>query len=322
VRPSITKPRAKPSGFTQVLRCFLRVRRGLLGLPVLAVALIGLHPSKPARAESVVVDAGLPLPLGLGVQARIGRDGVRFSLKPRRVRTVRTRTRPPHDPRVRRAPAPVAVPTDRGLAGEADRACLADLARRQVSFVSAGSVRGIRTPIEVTGPIGGVSLLSRGRRAALMDCELARTLAQTAPFMRELGITGLSYSSTYNYRNVRGSSNLSGHAYGLAIDVHAVETTIGHLDVERDYPRDGHRWQRDRRGSPAVCVGEPPRREGRLLRTLACGLRSQSSLRLVLGPDDNYDHRNHLHIEAYPGRSHERISGRSSSVYWGRRAAR
>jgi hypothetical protein len=294
-------------------------RRGSVGLTVLAVALIGVVSIEPARAGSVVVDAGLPLPLGLGVQARVGRDGIRISLAPRRVRT---RSRPTRRPRLRRPPVPVAVPVDRGVPGGADRACLEDLSRRQVAFVAAGSVRGIQTPIEVTGPIGGISLLSRGRRAPLMDCALARALAQAAPFMRDLGVTGLSFSATYDYRNVRGSSNLSGHALGLAIDVHAVETSIGHLDVERDYPRDAGRWQGDRRGSPAVCVGEPSRREARLMRTLACGLRSHSSLRLVLGPDDNYDHRNHLHIEAHPGRSDERLSGRSSSLHWGRRAGR
>jgi hypothetical protein len=64
-------------------------------------------------------------------------------------------------------------------------------------------------------------------------------------------------------------------------------------------------------------VGDPASPEGRLLRTVACGLRSQSSLRLVLGPDDNYDHRNHLHIEAHPGRD-GLLSGRGSGLRWGR----
>jgi hypothetical protein len=178
--------------------------------------------------------------------------------------------------------------------------------------VTAGTVKGIETPVEITGPIRGVRLVSRGRRAPLMDCELARALFEAAPGMRELGISGLSFSGTYDYRNVRGSSKLSGHAFGLAIDVHALETNLGTLDVERDYPKDGGRWQGSR-GDVGGCVGSPARLQGRILRSLACQLRAQGAFALIMTPDDNYDHRNHLHIEAHPHRPADLYSGGSSS---------
>jgi hypothetical protein len=292
------------------------VTRGLL---LTAGALLLARPS-PAAAE-VVIGTGASLPLGMGMEARVGRGGISISLNPRGHRSAGRRS--PRLRRIRRALTRLPPPRDRGVASGADSSCLEDLDRQGVRFVPAGAVRGIATPIEVTGPIGGVQLLARGRRAPLMDCELARSLARAAPFLRDLGVTGLSYSSTYNYRTVRGSSKLSGHAFGLAIDVHAVETTIGHLDVERDYAKDPGRWRGGDRGrSTGRCVGEPIRPEGRLLRAVACGLRTQRDLRLVLTPDDNYDHRHHLHIEAYPGRSRELLSGRSPSLHWGRRAAR
>jgi hypothetical protein len=284
---------------------------------LIAVGLLSAAAAVSARAEAADIDVSATVPLPLGVQARLGRSGITISLPQRRVRS-RRRAVPP---RRRPAPPPSSPRArDRGAPASADPSCLAALQSRGVPFVSAGEVRGIETPIEITGPIDGIRLISRGRRAALMDCELARSLVEAAPFMRDLGVTGLSFSGTYTYRNVKGSSKLSGHAYGLAIDVHAVETRLGSLDVERDYARDAGRWQHGdrRRQALASCVGDPPRPEGRLLRALACGLRSQRSLRLVLGPDDNYDHRHHLHIEAHPGRAADLLSGRGSVLRWGR----
>jgi hypothetical protein len=263
----------------------------LIGL--MAGGLVAAGPLAPAQAAGVVIDTGF------GVQAHVDRGGLRISLsrrgRPRRGRAIR-----------REPPRPPASFPRPGLPAGGDRSCLAALERQGVPFSPAAPARGIATPIEVVGPIGGIHLLSRGRRAPLMDCELARSLARAAPFMRDLGITGLSFSSTYAYRTVRGSSKLSGHAHGLAIDVHAVETTIGHLDVERDYPKDPGRWRQ--RAAVPGCVGDPMRPEGHLLRTLACGLRTQRDLRLVITPDDNHDHRNHLHIEAQAGRSGELVS--------------
>lgn len=159
--------------------------------------------------------------------------------------------------------------------GAGDRACLRELTQAGVPFVERGDVRGIRTPVEVVGPIGGVRLIARGKRPALMDCALARSLVSAAPLFRQAGVTGLSYSAAYDYRTRRGSTELSEHAHGLAIDVHAFETTQGRLDVLRDFSRE-----------PA-------------LRALADNLERHPSFRLILTPDDDRDHRDHFHIESH-----------------------
>jgi len=183
--------------------------------------------------------------------------------------------------------------------GAGDRACLRALANAGVAFIEKDGVRGIETPIEIVGPIRGVRLLSRGKRPALMDCALARALVDAAPLFHQSGVTGLSFSAAYDYRTQRGSTKLSEHAHGLAIDVHAFETTSGRLDVQRDYTRAGLAsagWgQRD----GGACIGAPASAAGRTLRTLACGLQRHSSFRLILTPDDNQDHHNHFHIESH-----------------------
>jgi hypothetical protein len=185
----------------------------------------------------------------------------------------------------------------------ADRRCLRALEKLRVPFVSLGEVRGVRTPVVVSGPIRGVRLLPRAGRAPLMDCELARALATMAPTLRKLKVTGLSFSGAYDYRTRRDSSKLSAHAFGLAIDVHALQTTSGPVDVARDYARNRQRWRdlddEDPR-SLRRCIGGADRRAGRLLRSLACRFKLNDGFRVVLTPDDNADHRDHLHIEAFP----------------------
>jgi hypothetical protein len=243
-------------------------------------------------------------------------EGWRLPTRPRP-----TPTRPPVS--TPRRPAPRVEPRVANFPASADRSCIADLEDWQVPFVPAGPLRGVATPVEITGPFGGIRLIARGGRPPQMDCALARALAETAPLFRDLGISGLSFSGAYNYRNVKGTNRLSGHAHGLAIDVHAFETRIGTIDVLRDYARDGGSWHgSSRRGTVDVCVGNSGDEKGRLLRTLACRLRDHAAFNLILTPDDNADHHNHLHIEAHPQRSRELLSGTPSTRYQGRRTRR
>ena len=306
---------------TQARRHGRRPTLLLSGL-VLVLAAAGVS---TACAQTVEVDTGRFLPPGFRVKATVGRNNRRpvITASGPRGTTWSSQRRPAPPPtstpkvlRPRSSPTPT---VNRSVPPDADRTCLAGLASWGVPHVTAGAVKGISTAVEITGPIRGIRLIARGRKTALMDCELARSLAEAAPYMRELGITGLSFSGVYDYRNVRGSSKLSGHAYGLAIDVHALETNLGHLDVERDYPKDPDRWRSAGRSDVSSCLGHPPGAGGRLLRSLACQLRGHNVFRLIITPDDNSDHRNHLHIEAHPHRPSELYSGsRSQRSYQGR----
>jgi hypothetical protein len=48
------------------------------------------------------------------------------------------------------------------------------------------------------------------------------------------------------------------------------------------------------------CIGRPRTDLGRTLRILACRLRASSIFREVITPDDNEDHHDHFHLEAFP----------------------
>jgi hypothetical protein len=297
---------SKSVGWSKIAKIATIARRAPL-LAALAVvsACTAAQADTGARPRIVV-----QLPRG---HVSIGQAGGRVLRRQRvRVESRRARVEPPP---VRSVPAPPARPSE-----GSDERCLATIDAWGVPYRFAGVVKGVRTPIEITGPIRGVSLVARAARGPIMDCELARALAEAAPIFQRHGVTGLSYSGTYSYRNVRGTSHLSGHAFGLAIDVHGLETRFGSIEVERDYPKDAGRWNLAR-ADVAGCIGDPPAGASAVVRSIACELRGHHAFHLVMSPDDNYDHRNHLHLESYPSRSDELLSSsgdKPSVVHRGR----
>ena len=185
-----------------------------------------------------------------------------------------------------------------------------------MSFVTAPPTRGIGTPIEVTGPLGGVRLIPRGKRSALMDCELARALVEAAPVFRNVGFTELSFSGAYDYRRRRHSGQLSAHAMGLAIDVHELGGRHGEFNVSKGFERGAGRWRNldPAEGDLEGCIGRPRTAAGKRLRRLVCRLKHHSAFRVVITPDDDADHRDHLHLEAFPS-NEARVSRLMGTVY-------
>jgi hypothetical protein len=217
--------------------------------------------------------------------------------------------------------APVTIRRLRTPPARSDLACLQLLDHARVPYRVAGAVRGVQTPVEIVGAIRGVRLIPRAGRAPVMDCQLARALAELAPVFRRAGVTGLSFSGAYDYRTRRNSSKLSAHAHGLAIDVHALQTRKGVLDVKRDFPRDGRRWA-GRPENVAACLGQPRRKAGRALRSLACRLKLDPVLRYVLSPDTDADHHDHLHLEAFAAQPSELLTASGRRTQQGRRTVR
>ena len=213
------------------------------------------------------------------------------------------------------AGAHAAAPSDVVLAQPRDPACLRWLDERRIRYVSAPPAGAMKTPVKLAGAVGSLTLAPRGRRGAiLMDCELARALWEAQPIFAETGISLLGFSAAYNYRTRRDSSRLSGHAYGLAIDVHVLRGRFGEYDVAKDFEAGVGEWLglAPRAGALAACIGTPKTARGRDLRTLVCRLKLHPAFRVIVTPDDNRDHRDHIHIEAFPdaqARAHRRPAG-------------
>lgn len=184
---------------------------------------------------------------------------------------------------------------------EPDALCLRGLEERGVAFTPV-ELPEVRTPIEVRGPLGGLQLVPRAGRPPQMDCSLAQALVEAAPVFEELGVRALFFSGAYDRRLRRNSARLSEHAHGLAIDVHVLGTAAGELDVARDFEAGAGTWRGLTAGEGALeaCIGTPRGDKGRALRTLVCRLKLHSAFRVIATPDDDADHRDHLHLETFP----------------------
>ena len=197
--------------------------------------------------------------------------------------------------------APAPDPPATAERSEPDALCLQWLQEHGVAFLPV-ELEEVRTPIEVRGPLGAVQLVPRAGRPAQMDCSLAQALVEASPIFEELGIRTLSFSGAYDRRMRRHAPRLSQHAYGLAIDVHGLETDTGHLEITRDFEAGAGAWRNLAAGPGALeaCIGAPRQEKGRALRTLACRLKLHSAFRAIATPDDDSDHRDHLHLETFP----------------------
>ena len=172
----------------------------------------------------------------------------------------------------------------RSLAIPDGEACLALLASEDVAFRELPPKPGMVTPVAVTGPIGGVRYESAGTTSLVCDCRLAVALDWLAPELRAFGIREIHHSGAYVYRTTHsGAPSL--HALGLAIDLHRFRTGAHGLEVSKDYARGQ---------GPSCDQGSP------ILNRLACELDRTGLFQQVMTPDDDYDHRDHLHLAISP----------------------
>jgi hypothetical protein len=189
-----------------------------------------------------------------------------------------------------RASAPLPLPhrsRTRGLASLAipdGDACLAWLDEHAVAYRVLDPMPGVHTPVSVTGRLGGVRYESEGKTSLVCDCRLAVALDWVSPELRSMGVSEVRHFGAYAYRTTK-TGRPSLHALGLAIDVHELRIGGRNFDVERDYER----------GIGKSCSADSP-----TLNRLACTLQKSGFFQEVLTPDDDRDHRNHLHLAIAP----------------------
>ena len=187
--------------------------------------------------------------------------------------------------------AAMGLPIPAEARSSAGNDCLARLDELAVSYRPAGPLQGVREPVEVTGPLGGVEYRAFGRaRPLVLDCSLVYSLALAGRYFVDEGIRVALFSDSYHRRFVRGTDRWSKHSFGLALDVHVFEAPLGKITVEKDYQRG--------LGRGKDCVGHPSDARARSLRMIWCRMSRSELFRMVLDPDFDADHRNHFHIQA------------------------
>jgi hypothetical protein len=191
-------------------------------------------------------------------------------------------------------------------------ACLAELRARDVPFALVGPPpagaprppypRGVSTPLRLTGPLRGVrfrhvdhAIREEQALETVADCRLALALDDLASVLRPYAVSEVEYLSMYRRGWTKPGVR---HPAGRAIDVARVRFGDGSVyDVREDFHG---------RIGAATCGDQaaPPRKDtpgARFYRGVVCELDAKRPFNLVLTPQHDWAHRDHLHLEVRSG---------------------
>jgi hypothetical protein len=174
-----------------------------------------------------------------------------------------------------------------GYAALGRDACEAELEHRGIAFARAEPTAGVLAPIRLAGPLHGVAMHSSHRRPDLLDCRLALSLDDFAADLAQRDIVDVEWSSIYRTKAELGcTAKYRGeqHCAALAVDVTSFTKRDGtRLVVARDF--------HGKLGT--LTCDSPPLNE---LWSIACESAGRE-FQVVLTPNWNTDHREHLHLE-------------------------
>lgn len=216
---------------------------------------------------------------------------------------------PAPDP-TRGSPLPVPAPPPQSppaltYASLSPEACANELAARQLPvrrYSPNQATRDVVLPVQLSGALNGVSIVMNGAKAPgtrgdydVFDCRLALSLDDWTRDLGRRGVRVLRHASLLRPGAVvRRSGRPSQHALGLAIDVASLELQDGtRYEIERDFS--------GAIGAP-VCV-EQAEPTARWLRALVCDTHQSRVFNLILTPNYNADHHDHVHLDLEPGKT-------------------
>jgi hypothetical protein len=187
-----------------------------------------------------------------------------------------------------------------GRESEVGGDCLDELSKRGVGFTpTTHTVEHpsgypnldciIEDPVYLKSPLHGVELQyydGNETSTVLMSCEGALAVSKTVEDVKPLGVTAMRHIGTYNCRTISGSSSLSRHAYGDAIDIYGFEFNNGKLWTLIDH------WEHD--------TSNPSSNAGSFLYDAAYRWHDDRVWNIILTPNYNSAHDNHFHVDMTP----------------------
>lgn len=203
----------------------------------------------------------------------------------------------------------LAASTDEGLFPAKDLlvlgedACRARLDHVPLEVLTAAPTRGVRDPFRLVGSVESLAFKPSWptKRSdpsmEVVDCRLILAFAEAAPIFARHGVTGLVYLSAYRppSGDLEASLRKSRHGAGMALDIGMLDRGDGvRWNIAKDFPKD--------LGRPP-CEGreaEPEPGSGEDLRALVCDLAISGIFSVVLTPNFNQEHHDHVHVELNP----------------------
>jgi hypothetical protein len=176
-------------------------------------------------------------------------------------------------------------------------ACRAELARRELPLKrDRRPTPGIATALRFTGPVHGVTFIAPGRSSpyGAFDCRLGLTLVELSKVLAEHQVVTVVAGTIYRPSSrLPRSGKRSQHGYGLAADITEFRLSDGRRLVVEQV------WH-GQIGAPP-CGPEstvvPPSDAAITLRNLVCDIARRGLFHLILSPNYDYAHRNHLHFD-------------------------
>jgi hypothetical protein len=280
-------------------------------LCLLAVSLLGCTQpaSSPAPVASAVPDAaGAP-----SAQLMANDPGTVFHLAPPSEQAAEPDAAPVHggpiydpDPEGR----PTAILRDDApnmrYAAIDPASCEGELQRRGVPFVRGEPTAGVLTPERLRGPMHGVMISTGAPRAVqeksameIFDCRLLLALDDFAALASPRGVVQMLHISAYRPKNANGcTAKYPGkqHCAALAVDIARFKLADGtYWDVQKDFHG---------RIGIATCgpTAQPPAPTpvSTSLWSLVCDAAARGIFNVMLTPNYNAAHFNHIHVEITP----------------------
>jgi len=182
-------------------------------------------------------------------------------------------------------------------------ACLAKLERVPLEVRTSSPTRGVRDPFRLVGSVEGVAFKPSwpARRSEpameVVDCRLLLAFADAAPILQRHGVKGIVYLSAYRppSGDLERSLRKSRHGAGMALDVGILERDDGtRWNVAKDFPKELGRPPCEARQA------EPEPGSPEDLRALVCDLAVSGLFSVVLTPNYDEAHHDHVHVELNP----------------------
>ena len=155
----------------------------------------------------------------------------------------------------------------------------------------------IEEPVWIKSPVLGTELRYYDgtlTEKVLGSCDMAHSLADTVLDVQPYGVTDLLHIGTYNCRVIAGTTTLSRHGYGDAIDIYGFRFDDGTQWTLVDH------WEGGPDDIPAVTpVTEP----GVFLHDSAYRWHDEGYWSTILTPNFNNAHDNHFHVDLTPNQN-------------------
>lgn len=211
----------------------------------------------------------------------------------------------------------VTVPVAQEIWRLSDRQCMNILDKAGIqSHKPNFATPFVKTPMLLDGPVEGVTIESKWPEKnvrRVMDCRLIVALIQLARRAREADVIKIEYYSAWRpvttlencQKGLKGrrcrkvaeraskGQLPSQHSRATAIDIRWFTLADGtSVDVEADYEKHFHE---------PPCDDQPTTAAGQMLQRFVCALHQDRVFSVMLTPNADRDHYNHLHFDITPG---------------------